>query len=462
MTPPRRCLSAFFYERLSSTHLLGVRPHSVQELIARDESSTTAIGVSTNIAHTKRCYHGTHRNWSGKTTKNNSPSKEEAPFDRHAKWRQRTRAAESCRNYYNNLIQASTSPDNNKREKPTLPYDYFHKEVANRLVERLDDICVREEGFPLALEIGAGAGFVHDAIVSDSTLYSDIDIGDGDDELSLMEKEYFGGRGGIRKLVQLDSCSGMLHRDDMFLELSAEQVSDGDRKNSSMCETYKLVAEEEQPLPFPDGTFDLVISSMAFHWINDLPRLLTEIKRTLKPDGCLLFALPGGNTLPELRSSLILAELERTGGVSTHVGPYMDISDVGSLLTGTGFRLPTIDVDEIQIGYPNMMVLMEHLGRMGEGNASVNRRDRVGLGTFLGGACMYRELYPVESQDEWEDRYKSDGTCESEREEGVVASAQIIYGIAWKEHESQQKPLERGSATRKMSEISVTTTSGGD
>ncbi len=135
---------------------------------------------------------------------------------------------------------------------------------------------------------------------------------------------------------------------------------------------------------------------------------------------------------------------------------------MGSLLTGTGFRLPTIDVDEIQIGYPNMMVLMEHLGRMGEGNASVNRRDRVGLGTFLGGACMYRELYPVESQDEWEDRYKSDGTCESEREEGVVASAQIIYGIAWKEHESQQKPLERGSATRKMSEISVTTTSGGD
>ncbi|KAL7437828.1 hypothetical protein ACHAXM_005853 [Skeletonema potamos] len=210
----------------------------------------------------------------------------------------------------------------------------------------------------------------------------------------------------------------------------------------NICETYKLVAEEEGPFPFPDGTFDLVISSMAFHWINDLPRLLTEIKRVLKPDGCLLFALPGGNTLPELRSSLVLAELERTGGVSTHLGPYIDLSNVGGLLTGTGFKLPTIDVDDIQIGYPNMMVLMEHLGRMGEGNACLNRKERVGLGTFVGAACLYSELYPAEDEE--------DG--------GIVASAQIIYGIAWKEHETQQKPLERGTATHKMTDIAVTKT----
>jgi NADH dehydrogenase [ubiquinone] 1 alpha subcomplex assembly factor 5 len=164
-----------------------------------------------------------------------------------------------------------------------------------------------------------------------------------------------------------------------------------------------------------------------------------NLQRVLKPDGCLLFALPGGNTLPELRSSLVLAELERTGGVSTHLGPYIDVSNIGGLLTGTGFKLPTVDVDEISIGYPNMMVLMEHLGRMGEGNACNARKDRVGIGTFLGAAAVYRELYP-------------------EEDEGVVASAQVIYGIAWKEHESQQKPLERGSATKKMTEITVTKT----
>ena len=115
---------------------------------------------------------------------------------------------------------------------------------------------------------------------------------------------------------------------------------------------------------------------------------------------------------------------------------------MGGLLTGTGFKLPTVDVDEISIGYPNMMVLMEHLNRMGEGSACRARRERVGLGTFLGAACVYRELYPDE-----------DG-------EGVVASAQVIYGIAWKEHDSQQKPLERGSATNRMTEIALTRTRG--
>jgi len=306
------------------------------------------------------------------------------------------------------------------------------------LAERLDDICVRDEGFPLALEVGAGAEFLHDAIIDGCD--DDLMLESDDDD----NAENVGGRGGIRKLVQIDSCSAMLHRDDVF----AEEIKAKDEKNSTVCETFKLVANlDENPLPFPDGTFDLVISSMAFHWVNDLPRLLSEIERVLKPDGCLLFALPGGNTLPELRSSIVLSELERAGGVSTHVGPYIGLSNIGSLLTGTGFQLPTIDVDDIRIGYPNAFVLMEHLDRMGEGNASMNRRDRVGLGTFVGAACVYRELYPAE---------------EGNHSEGIVASAQIMYGIAWKEHESQQKPKDRGSATVNMTDISVTKTSAND
>ena len=91
-------------------------------------------------------------------------------------------------------------------------------------------------------------------------------------------------------------------------------------------------------------------------------------------------------------------------------------------------------------------MLMEHLARMGEGNACTGRRDRVGLGTFVGAACLYRELYPAD---------------EGNSDEGIVASAQVIYGIAWKEHESQQKPDERGSAEQKLPGVSVTKTSGG-
>eukprot|EP00985_Skeletonema_marinoi_P010803 scaffold5063_cov184-Skeletonema_marinoi.AAC.3 len=419
----------------------------VGSLLRRHISSTNTSSsciIYKRIIATSGGQQSQHAHYFSTTTGGGS---ETAPFDRSVKLKQRTRAAESCRQqhyHYNN-----TNSNDVSSSRPILPYDYFHREIAQRLVDRLDDINIRENGeggFPLALEIGAGAGFVHDAIMDGCA--ADHNEEEEEDELLLDSSTdnnnvIYSGRGGVRKLVQLDSCSAMLHRDDDSTTASSTDDT------TTICETYKLVTEEEGPFPFPDGTFDLVISSMAFHWINDLPRLLTEIKRVLKPDGCLLFALPGGNTLPELRSSLVLAELERTGGVSTHLGPYVDLSNVGSLLTGTGFKLPTIDVDDVQIGYPNMMVLMEHLGRMGEGNACLNRKERVGLGTFVGAACLYDELYSAKEHD-----------GDDDDEDGIVASAQIIYGIAWKEHEAQPKPLERGTATHKMTDIAVTKTKG--
>ena len=59
----------------------------------------------------------------------------------------------------------------------------------------------------------------------------------------------------------------MLHRDHNV------PVEGGHR-----CESYRLVADEECNLPFPDGTFDLVMSSQAMQWINDLPKLFKEVK----------------------------------------------------------------------------------------------------------------------------------------------------------------------------------------
>uniref|UniRef100_A0A7R9ZNQ9 Uncharacterized protein n=1 Tax=Craspedostauros australis TaxID=1486917 RepID=A0A7R9ZNQ9_9STRA len=150
-----------------------------------------------------------------------------------------------------------------------------------------------------------------------------------------------------------------------------------------------------------------------------------------------MFCMIGGETLPDLRISMVLAELERDGGVGPHVGPFVELSDVGGLMQGAGFSLPTIDIDTIKIGYPNAAVLMEHLQRMGEGNASLNRRPFTGKDTFLSAACIYDDLFQSKSEEE---------------EAGVEASVQIIYAIGWSPHSSQPEPLERGTATRRIGE----------
>lgn len=325
-------------------------------------------------------------------------------FDRELKQKQRDNAARSRRAWRAAASNGSSSDDDN------VDYDYFHKEMATRLVDRLDDIK-KAEGFPLALDIGSGSGHIYRAICSDDAFEGE------------------GGIGGVRKIVMLDSSDGMLHLDD-------DETIEGAHR----CDAYKLHADEEDVLPFPDGTFDLVLSSQSIHWVNDLPKLFQEAFRVLKPDGCFMFSMIGGATLPELRIAMVLAELEREGGVGAHIGPFVELSDVGSLMQNAGFSLPTIDIDTVKISYPNAFVLMEHLQRMGEGNASLRRREQTGKDIFLAASCIYDEMYPVEGDEE-------DTTTD------IEASAQVIFAIGWTPHASQQKPETRGSATHRIGEI---------
>jgi len=327
-----------------------------------------------------------------------------AAFDRKLKQRQRDNAARA------HQIWHATED-----LKDVQNYDYFRQEIATRLVDRLDDIK-RPEGFSLALDLGAGAGWIHRAICADEA----IDGGGG-------------GIGGVKKLVQLDSSEAMLFR-DQNLEFEGREL----------CDSYRMVADEENQLPFPDGTFDLVISSTSLHWVNDLPGLFSEVRRVLKPDGCFLFSMIGATTLPELRTSLALAELERDGGFSPRVGPFVELPDVGALLQRAGFALPTIDIDTFHISFPDAAVLMEHLQRMGESNACIKRRDRTPLDVFLATACIYDHFFRLDSQR----------AADVDNKE-IEASVQVIYAIGWTPHKSQQQPLERGTATHRVGEIPV-------
>ncbi|XP_032299222.1 arginine-hydroxylase NDUFAF5, mitochondrial isoform X3 [Coturnix japonica] len=142
----------------------------------------------------------------------------------------------------------------------------------------------------------------------------------------------------------------------------------------------------------------------------------------------------GGDTLYELRCSLQLAELEREGGFSPHVSPFVAVSDLGHLLARAGFNTLTVDTDEIQVNYPGLFEVMEDLQGMGESNCSWNRKPLLHRDTMLAAAAIYREMYG-----------NSDGS--------VPATFQIFYMIGWKFHESQAKPAQRGSATVSLADL---------
>lgn len=287
-------------------------------------------------------------------------------------------------------------------------YDYLRDAVAIALVDRLDDM---KHSFPLALDFGSGSGHLYRAICADDALVEYDTPGPP------------GGIGGIRKLVQLDSA-------EVLVAHGENETVEGKER----CDTYRLVVEnEEAKLPFPDGTFDLVLSSCAFHRMSDLPSVFKEIRRVLKPDGCFLFAAIGGlQTLSELRIVLQLAELERRGGLGRpRVGPFAESSDMASLLQQSNFKLLTVDIDTHKLTYPNAAVLMEHIRRMAESNTS---NTMPSMETFLAASSLYKNMFPYDK-------------------ESIEATVQIVYGIGWTPHESHPEPMERGSATHRIGDL---------
>jgi len=215
--------------------------------------------------------------------------------------------------------------------------DFLVADVAERLADRLDDV---QRTFPAALDLGCRGGVLAGVLK---------------------------GRGGIGTLVQMDPALG-------FARHAAPP---------------RLVAEAAL-LPFKPAAFDLILSVLDLHHVNDLPGALVQIRRALKPDGLLLAALFAGETLTGLRRALMEAELAEQGGAGSRVSPFADPRDLGALLQRAGFAAPVIDSDAIEVTYDSALKLMRDLRAMGEGNALIERsRNFTRRATMLRAIGLY-------------------------------------------------------------------------
>lgn len=128
------------------------------------------------------------------------------------------------------------------------------------------------------------------------------------------------------------------------------------------------LAADEEALPFREESFDLVVSALALHWVNDLPGALIQIRRVLAPGGAALLALFGAGTLTELRAGLASAEIAETGGAGARVAPLLDVRAAGALLQRAGFAMPVADEFAVPVRFADAARLLADLRGMGETN----------------------------------------------------------------------------------------------
>lgn len=212
----------------------------------------------------------------------------------------------------------------------------------------------------------------------------------------------------------------------------------------AQCDGARISSDTEI-LPLAPESVDLIVSGLAWQLVNDVPGVLAQVRRALKPDGLLLASVLGGETLKELREAWLLAETEVSGGASPRVAPFADIRDLGALLQRAGFALPVADGDTFTVTYATPLALMSELREMAASNMLVERRRTpVTRGLLLRAAEIYKERYAL-----------ADGR--------VPATFEIITLTAWAPHESQQQPLQPGSATARLADaLGATERSAGE
>ncbi len=263
-------------------------------------------------------------------------------------------------------------------------FDFLKRRAADNAADRLSDIL---RDFPTAVDLGTRNGALAQALAGTPA------------------------QGRIGMLVEADLSAAML------------------RGRGGL----RLVTDEEA-LPFAEGSLNLVVSLLALHWTNDLVGALTQIRRSLAPDGLFMGTFFGGATLTELRQCLLEAETEVTGGAGLRVSPFADGFDAAGLLQRAGFTLPVADVDRVIVRYDHPLKLMADLRGMGETNVLFDRpRTPLSRRVLARAFALYAERF-------------------SDPDGRVRATFELVTATGWTPHASQQQPLRRGSAKMRLAD----------
>lgn len=190
------------------------------------------------------------------------------------------------------------------------------------------------------------------------------------------------------------------------------------------------IAADEEALPFAPGSFDLVVSNLSLHWVNDLPGALIQIRQALAPDGLFLATLWAWGTLTPVREAFLAAEAAHAGGASPRVSPFADLRDCAGLLQRAGFALPVADSETLTVEYASPFGLFADLRGLGETNAVAERSRRP----------LPRAVLSAVAAD-----------LGGRMRDGHLAIPFVIATLTgWAPHASQPKPLAPGSATGRL------------
>lgn len=180
-------------------------------------------------------------------------------------------------------------------------------------------------------------------------------------------------------------------------------------------------------LEFKNRDYDLIIHLGALNVADDVIGQMVQSRLRLKPDGVFIAAFLGGESLNELRQTMLATDISLYEGAMTHVAPMIDLRDAGGLLQRAGFALPVADNWVSRATYNDALSLMHDLRDMGMSNPLYSRPKRFMRRDYFLNIC---------------DNYAQKFACEDGR---VYATYELIFLTGYAPSSDQPKPLRPGS-----------------
>lgn len=167
-----------------------------------------------------------------------------------------------------------------------------------------------------------------------------------------------------------------------------------------MIKPYDLAYHDCLAGKFGDkDNYDLIISSLFLHGLNDLPCLLTALRPRLQSEGMLLANFIGGYSFVRLREAIVRAETEISGGVSPRIAPMIDVPEAAQLIQYSGYQHPLAERDRLKLNFDSFTSLLGAIRQSGEANVlNARQKSFTTRSLFEGAHKHYRNLGGADSQ----------------------------------------------------------------
>lgn len=162
-------------------------------------------------------------------------------------------------------------------------------------------------------------------------------------------------------------------------DLALKMVLYAGKKLCLQEKKHLFLTADAEFLPYKDGSFDLIVSSFTYQWLEEWDRAFQEVKRVLAPGGTFVFSAFGIKTFAELRQSYRKACADTGYKQGEALELALNEEKIKKMILSCGFMTPFVRSFRIVETYQSVNDLIRSIKGMGARNASANRNKTFGV-----------------------------------------------------------------------------------